>query len=175
MAYLVKLSDFENAPYRVPNQTETPYFIDFVNAAEVKWLKRLLGYQLYTEFAAAIAGTPAQKWIDLRDGAVYTGDDGVQYEYKGLVDLLVPCIYSLWLRERRDKFTDAGVGYPVVANFERISPEVRIADAWNEFARKVGDDLNRRNTLYGFLYYATDGTYDNWVFEEPGFTNELGL
>lgn len=176
---IVKLANFEARPYRIPNQEENTDLTDFVEAAEPVILKKLFGTTLYEAYVAGIAeATPADKWTDLKDGANYTYN-GIVYEYKGLINLLVPCIFSMWLEETRDFYTSVGVVMKLNDKSERLSPATRIARAYNDFSRQVGNgidyfDLNKQGTLYGFMK-VNENNYDDWVFQPPGLMNEFGL
>lgn len=183
----VVLSDFENRPYKIPNQEESKDLQNFIDVAEEKILKSLLGVVLYDELAEGTDMTEsliAQKWLDLRDGDTYsfTGSD-LTYEYKGLVSFLVPCIYSLWLTETRDKYTNSSTGFNTSDKFERISPARRIVESYNDFFRQVGNYWNQWNTLYGFLTANTTtyNDFDGSLFtaigtdDQPNSINEFGI
>lgn len=176
MAYthLVALTDLENRPYRIPNQTESKDLLNFVRTAEVRIVKELLGITLYNAYVTGLeAATPDQKWVDLRDGAEYTYNS-VEYEYAGLKNLLIPRIYSEWLRETRDKFTDVGTVYNTSERSERVSPARRIVECYNEFASKVGGFYEQCNTFYGFVS-VNEADYPDWQFSYPERINDFGL
>lgn len=179
----VVLSDFENRPYKIPNQEESKDLQNFIDVAEEKILKQLFGVVLYDELVEGTDMTEsliAQKWLDLRDGGTYqfSGSD-LTYEYKGLVSFLVPYIYSQWLTETRDKYTNSSTGYNVSDKFERVSPARRIVESYNDFYRQVGHYYNQWNSLYGFLVVneATYNDFDGSLFDigEAGSINEFGI
>lgn len=71
MANILVRSDFVGDVY-IPDGKFTGPVLDLAIAdAEKKVLIDLLGYTLYNEFITELAGTPASKWTDLRDGATY--------------------------------------------------------------------------------------------------------
>lgn len=174
----VSLADFTARPYRVPNQDESTDFIDFIGAAETELVKRLLGHTLYTAFIAGLGEDPVpQKWTDLKVGKAYEYADK-QFMWVGMKNLLVPAIFSMWVEENRDKFTNTGTVFNVADKSEHVSPAHRIVRGWNTFAELVGGPNAHVNTLYGFIYAtnkAAAETYADWVFEPPGFINEFGL
>jgi hypothetical protein len=178
-ALFVDEYDFFYAPYNVPNQNEKVSFQTYLGVKEEEILLKLFGYKLWDEFKAAIqAGSPAQKWIDLRDGDTYTYG-GETYKYYGLNDLLVPVIYSWWLKDNFDKHTNVGIGLNTKdPDFTLISPATRISRAYNKFSEKVGSVTVYKNTLWGFLK-ANEDTYTNWDefedFEEPGTLNIFNI
>jgi len=174
----VDLTDFEDRPYRIPNQTESKDLAAFLETKEGEVLLELLGYNLKKAFLAGLAADPVlSKWTDLKNGAEYTYGDRT-CKYAGLNGLMVPRLYALWLSETRDKFTDIGTVFNTSEQNERVSPSRRIVEAYNIYARLVGDYYNQANTLYGFLV-ANDGTYTEWDvtqdFTNPGRLNEFGL
>ena len=177
-ALFVDELDFFYAPYNVPNQNEKVSFQNYLQVKEEEILLKLFGYKLWDAFEAAIiAGSPAQKWVDLRDGKTYTYG-GETYKYYGLNDLLVPVIYSWWLKDNFDKHTNIGIGLNVKDDFTLISPATRISRAYNRFAEKVGSVTNYKNTLWGFLK-ANEDTYTDWDefedFQEPGTLNIFNI
>ncbi len=55
----------------------------FITKYEAEYLKRILGYDLYVLYVAGITALDAD-YEAIRDGATYTGDDGLTYEWEGL-------------------------------------------------------------------------------------------
>lgn len=175
---IVALTDFNTRPYLIPFQEEAKDLLAWMAAKEEDILRGLLGSDLYIDFIAAIAGTPAQKWVDLRDGTTYTYG-GVTYQYKGLVDLLVPCIFAYWVKENSDKFTNVGtVRNSPAASSTAVSPARRISEAYGRFLDKVGDPSSYRDTLYGYLQANYSTYYSSllfWDFNVPGSMNQFDL
>lgn len=168
-------SNFQARPYFIPNVEEQARdIVDLISKYEVETLKAIFGITLYNAFIAGLAVEPTEdKWTKLKDGDTYTYN-GLVYEYKGLVSLLVPCIYYYWLKENRDKVTASGVVYNVPDKAEHVSGASRMVDAWNDFSNQVGQRRSQFGTMYGFMVNS-DFTYDDWVFVCPGKTNEFGL
>lgn len=191
----VDASDYDVLPYNIPNLNSlSDQFSAYVDEQEEIILKRLLGYQLYTEFVAGIAATPlANKWKNLRDGAEYTYLD-VTYRWDGMKALLKPFIYSVWLRDTFDSHSGGGIIISGPENAEVISPNTRIVRAWNQYCMKAGassryngyldwfDDFEvdnlygiaMRNTLFGFLY-ANSSDYTTLAFSPPNTQNFFDL
>ncbi len=172
---LVDLTDFNTRPYRIPDQTDHKDLVDFMEAKEEDILRSLFGTALYNQYVAGIAaGSPAQKWVDLRDGKVYTYG-GVSFEYKGLVDLLVPCIFAYWVKETSDKYTSIGTVQNSSDSNTHVSPSRRITEAYGTFLDKVGDSCYYENTLYGFIE-ANLTDYSDWrTHNWPGSMNQFDL
>lgn len=172
---IVSLADFETRPYRIPDQEENRDLESYLADKEEEVLRKLFGTALYNDFIAGIgAGSPLQKWIDLRDGTTYTFG-GVEYEYKGLVDLLVPCLFAFWVKENSDKYTNSGtVRNSPTMNSTSVSPARRISEAYSKFCDKVGSECEYCDTLYGFIL-ANDSDYDDWVFTEPEPMNQFDI
>lgn len=180
--------DFLDRPFRVPNQEESSDFSNFIEVKETELLINLLGYELYLEFKEALEGSGdiEDKWTELRDGADYTYNEKL-YRYGGLVDLLRPAIFSLWMNEGIYKFTNSGwlTNNPALANNAGpVSTPVDQEDFriknWNEYVRKAGVEgtdpkyLTDKPSFYGFMK-ANEEDYEEWVFTSPCFENRFSL
>jgi len=172
---IVEIGDLTRRPYKAPLPESDPTISEYIQKAESEALDMVLGVTLHEELKTALQGTPAQKWIDLVDGKLYTYQ-GVEYRYKGLRDLLVPYVYALWLRDTFDTHAREGVfvnnnatiqGNPATTS---ISPSTRISRAYNTFSEKVGGPHCMEGTLYGFLH-VHKSDYPSWVFSPPGTMN----
>jgi hypothetical protein len=172
---LTKLEHFTVRPYRMNNTQEQKDFPDFLKAEEPVILRKLLGYDLYTEFAEAIdASSGEAKWANLRDGASYSYC-GKNYRYTGIVAMIVPYLYAKWLKYTFDFHGSSGVSISTPGtNSKIINPSPRIAAAWSEFSALCGNCNNQKGTLYGFLN-ANTATYPDWEFEDPGRVNRFNL
>lgn len=168
----VVLDDFLERPYRIPFPENDTDLLAFVQATEQDLLRGILGTTLYNAYVAGIgAGSPAQKWVDLRDGSDYTYS-GVEYHFKGLDAMLVPGIFALWVKETSDRFTTSGtVRNAPAANTTGASPRRRISEAWGTFLDRVGSECEYRDSLYGFLS-ANTSDYD---FNSAEWTTPRGM
>jgi hypothetical protein len=176
---IIDVADFNDRPYQVPNQSESPEFKDFIEAAETRILKSILGYTLWKEFSDAVDNDDPldQKWVDLRDGAEYEIGDKT-YKYDGLKDLLKPAIYALWMPQGAYKWTNVGMqenlprkdnaGADLSKGLDLLEFQVQY---WNEYAAKV---KAYRNGLFGFMTINEDD-YDNWEFTVPEYKNRFSL
>jgi hypothetical protein len=181
---IIDVSDFNDRPYQVPNQSESPEFKDFIEAAETRILKSILGYTLWKEFSdafdaseVAMAPALADKWADLRDGAEYE-IGGKTYKYDGLKDLLKPAIYALWMPQGAYKWTNVGMqenmprkdnaGADLSKGLDMLEFQVQY---WNEYAAKVKAE---KNGLYGFMV-TNETDYTDWEFTIPEYKNRFSL
>lgn len=172
--------DFDQIPYNIPDHKTdaavvTEEFSQYVDD-KIEWiLKKILGIGLYDDFVADLAEDyPAQKFLDLRNGKNYSISD-VEYEWVGMVKLLTPFIYAMWLRDTYDNHSKNGIVVAKNENSEFVSPSLRIVLAWNKFAAMLGTDCSSKNTLYGFLKLNYEDDYSNWVFDNPGTMNRFNL
>lgn len=175
---LLSVTDFASRPYKIPNQNESADLSAFIEDAEEQILTDLLGYEFYNTFATNYdtSGTPAQKWIDLAEGAEYTYND-VTYNWKGLVDLLKPIVYARWMDIGAYKFTNVGwIQNSAQENSTLIDSEQFRVQYVNEYAKKAGINYNMYNTLWGFLE-VNKAEYEDYNLEwsEPFTENRLGL
>ncbi len=171
---MIKVSNFSDRPYRILNPGDSPDLQAFIDQAEADYLKKLAGIEFYNALVAGLATDPVPaKWTALKVGADYTYQSKL-YRFEGLVKMLVPLIYSLWLTEGRDKVTTSG---PIITNADKsdhLSPAWRITKDFNTFARMAGGRYAQRNTMYGFLLNSEDD-YGTLVWCEPKPINEFGL
>lgn len=178
---IISLTDFNERPYRIPNQNESPDLSSFLAAEEMKLaVKYLLGYDLWIEFTEALeaSGPLDTKWEELLNGAEYTyGDD--TYYYAGWADMVKPALYALWIPQGTWKFTN--IGY-VENNAPQQSvlmddPSGFIVSAWNDFVNKAGFDYHC-HTFYGFMKSKNTSvpeTYPSWKYNQPPLKNRFGF
>lgn len=176
-------SDFDDVPYRIPNQEESRDLQDFIDKKEAEYLKKVLGLSLYNAFIAGLetSGTVDQIWTDLRDGAEYTYND-IEYEYYGVKELLKPVIYSEWLDYNYRKLSNGGMIVTTAQqNSTAVNPIDEIVFGWNEFVKQVGGscyyDWGFNNTFRGFMDVNGED-YPEWDEEKAyvfSFKNSLNL
>lgn len=181
---VIDRSDFNNRPYRIDNQAESRDLDDWIAERERELLIQLLGYELFAEFEEGIGSSaPSEFFTNLKNGATYTYGGGT-YRYNGLVDVLRPAIYSMWLDQQTYKFTSVGyVENTPSTSSTRIDNEPFRVQAWNDYVRKVGSDeysckYNRMGTLLGFLYANTEEFDDSqWINSRylPTYQNRYSL
>lgn len=159
-------SDFEDAPYIIPNQEESRSLQDFIDKKEAEYLKKVLGLSLYNDFIAGLetSGDIEQIWLDLRDGADYTESD-VLYNYCGVKELLKPAIYSDWITINYRKWSNGGmIVNDGQNNTTAVNPSDEIVTAWNDFVTKLGSGCwgwSYQNTFRGFMNINGE-SYENW-------------
>lgn len=167
MAFL-QPSDFDNRPYRIPNQQESTDLEAFIQQAEKDLLICLLGYALYTEFSANVDTSGAEsRWVNLRDGAEYVYDNKT-YKYNGIVLMLKPAVYSLWIDPGTYKFTNVGYVQNNAPKESRTMGEEQEpfrVNAWNNYIKQAYDNGNRKNTWYGYMK-ANESDYPTWEFDK---------
>lgn len=187
--FVVK-TDFDIQPYTIPNLSGNNNFLDYVEREEEDILKSLLGKSLYDAFIDGLdTDYPEDRWVDLRDGADYIYLEKT-YEWVGMKKMLIPYIFSMWLRDTFDNNSGIGVVVAKGENSKIINPGNRISRNFNEFSRIASNCKDQKNTLYGFLYnkglsgeyddifgseFETFGQYLNFVFKDPGRMNTFQL
>jgi len=98
---------------------------------------------------------PVNKWLLLTNGGNYT-HNGRIYNFSGMVEMLKPLIFSLWMETNTDTLTGVGLVVSNTENSNRAYPGVFISRAWNDFHFKCYGDVNDygasvANTFYGYL------------------------
>lgn len=132
----------------------------YINKYEPKILSKVLGYQLYKEFKAAIdAGAPIDaKWTNLRDGAEYTYNSIPEY-FDGVKVIVVNYIYFKFIKENSQHASGVGIKRVNSENSENADPSYKMQLAYNEMV-----DVNE--LLYEFITAknaeVTD-TYEDFI------------
>ena len=184
------------------NSTLNSVFTNSVLRYENEILKNLLGYTLWKEFTDAIAvvGNPAQKWVDLRDGADFSFDFNghtINTHWNGLVNsekvsLIAYYVYYQHRVNHESEYTGIGEVVAKGENSKRVSPLDKLVlvhgnmlDLYGRIpakARRYYSFLNNANyfhyddkpSAYNFLLANVD-TYTNWVFKPIGGVNAFGI
>lgn len=119
-------------------------------------------------------------WLQLKNGDNYLYLNR-KYFWLGMKDLLVSKIFSLWLTDTYDNYTQFGITIPQVENAQLVNPSRRIVNGNNEFVNKLGNYYKQKDTLYGYIYQKNiedarfAGVYDPDLFAslgsylQPGF------
>lgn len=181
---ILDTSDFDDRPYKIPNQEESRDFIEFIEKSEKKILTDLFGYEFYSELTEMIetSGELPQIWKDLIDGAEYQSGTKT-YEWEGLAYMLTPAVYSMWIDKNAYKFTNIGhVNNNAPQQATTIDNEPFVVEAWNEFCARTGHYCgpNRRftwnsyNNFWGF-YQANKSDYPDLCYNPPELKNRFGF
>ena len=138
---------------------------------EEEVLKSLLGYQLYKAFIAGIAEvTPAQKWIDLRDGVEFTFEvngNTVTEKWEGLINTQKISLISYYVYYQYRQFNDSfysGAGSqvePLTEHSNRSNNMAIMSSSWNSMVELYGNVYIYclENINYSFNTY---GLRANW-------------
>jgi hypothetical protein len=173
MAFCIA-SDFVKDPYKIPSIAGSNDFVSFESEYTQKVLIEILGYTLWKQFNDGLAEeVVAQKWTDLKNGAVYTYSNKT-YQFTGMKKLLTPYLYEQWFRNLYSSLTAAGIPIPKSENADNVSPGQKLISSHNRFCDLVGDECDHINTLYGFLY-ANLSDYADLDFTAPAKLNVFGL
>jgi hypothetical protein len=168
-----------------------------ISRYEKEILINLLGYELYNEFVTELAGSPAQKWLDLRDGADFELEfNGRTYSlhWNGLVndDKVSLISYYVYYKYRENNITvTTGVGEArgKAENSVIVDDIPKMVNAWNSMVDLYGyipkvyhytwtmDYLRAYTPIasaYNFLW-ANRVDYPTWVFEPIAYKNRFDL
>ena len=118
----------------------------FIDQHEPRLLTDLLGYELYKNYLAGIAGN-VQKYLYIRDGTEFTNRAGILTKWRGVKyldgtakkSLIANYIFCRWM-ENETSFT-TGTGEKVANNQNAInvSNGHKIIMAWNEMADMIAE------------------------------------
>src|SRR5574343_252793 len=167
------------------NLIDTTYFINhihlpvdeisaelttYITKYEPEILTKVLGYELYAAFAAALAGTPATKWTDLRDGKDYD-ISSITYHYRGLKNTAKESLIANYVFYKYSihgsKFNSSfGIKQPQSENSLIIDPSGLQADIYNEMV----DWIYELNQFIVAMNSVDATTYPNYI---PGAIRKI--
>ena len=128
----------------------------YIDEHEPIILRKALGYPLATEFKDALdAGSPVQKWVDLRDGKEYESYSGYNDKYEGIFSIIADYVYIQISKSIQTYATDGGVKSANTENSIDYSPRYR-----QKFAND--DMINRISKLDEFIRVTNDDTADTY-------------
>lgn len=134
----------------------------YITKEEPIILRKILGYELYKEFKAALdGGSPAEKWTNLRDGAEYTDSNGYLQKYDGIYLIIADYVFNEIVGDKQNYPTDSGVKMGGTENAENYSPRYKQRYAQNDMVDRIAvmdHFIKRANET------ATD-TYSNYLPE----------
>jgi hypothetical protein len=139
-----------------------------IDLHEIPFLQAALGYDLWNEFytafrASVVEDGPVpleQKWVDLRDGKVFTNLSGIKKVFRGLANpttnISAVANYVYWHKMKSDTIQVVGIGTVKAAgdNAVNVDPTNKLVFAWNEMLEQV-------NLLWEFLEVNKD-TYTSY-------------
>lgn len=185
---IIDPTDFNDRPYKVPNQEESRDFSSFLSAYEDRIaVEHLLGVDLWTAFQEGLttSGTIDPIWLALKNGTNYQYNNKT-YRFLGWVDMIRPAIYAHWQPEGTWKFTNSGWvennanSAPQAGNQSKLLDDQYVfhVKSWNDFVVKVGSQIfcgyNYINSFYGFMK-ANESNYENWIFNAPQPKNRFDI
>lgn len=114
----------------------------FIAKYEPDCLDRLLGLGFAEAFRTGIQEDPIQqRWIDLRDGVIYTWKDRqrkwVGFTNEGKASILANYVYYYYQRNLVSQSVGVGEVTTKAENARRISPAVKMVRAWNEMGQWI--------------------------------------
>lgn len=134
------------------NQPAVQENIDYlISKREPELLTQLFGYAMYKAFISGLQEDPVpQRWIDLRDGVVYTDTDGEERRWMGLVakvdepkeSLIANYVYYWYMRKEATQTSGVGETVTKTENSVRISPVAKQVRAWNEMVGWIWEMFN---------------------------------
>lgn len=154
----------------------------FIERFEAEVLQAAMGYDLYKAFIDGLdVGSDeeiAQKWLDLRDGKVFTTQSSIKKQWNGIANastkrsIIAPVIYTEILRD--EAITKTGIGTAVAEseNTVSISPDLKITTAWFKMRQDIfvlWEFLMANQTVY------TEYKYSQINFGYFGSQNQFGI
>lgn len=159
---LINQTYFQKRLLAIPNLKEDVLddLKDHIAEYEPEYLINVLGRDLKDDFLSGIEEvTPAQKWLNLRDGADFEYKD-VKYRWRGFVNtdkISTIAYYVMWYFVRNSNTLFTGIG-TVTSNSEnstRISPNRRLVTLWNNMVED--------NEILEKFLLANESDYPNYA------------
>jgi len=122
-----------------------------IDEKQKDYLEKMMGRELYLAFETGLSTDPVpDRFIAIRDGASYTGLDGLPYQWIGLknaekISPLADYIYYWWLRSAQVQTTPMGQVKTKNQNAAASPAVIQEAAVWNEM-------IERNRKLNDFLY-----------------------
>ncbi len=129
----------------------------YIDEHEPIILRKILGYALYKEFKAALdGGSPAQKWLDLRDGVEYTDNSDNLQKYDGIKTIITEYVFDAIIADVQTQVTDSGVKKGSTDNAGNYSPRYKQRFAQN-------DMVDRISVMDEFITVTNNETADTYA------------
>lgn len=136
---------------------------------EPEIIEKCLGFSLKNDFYTGLEADPIlQKWLDLRDGKIYTIEE-ISYQWIGFANaskksIISYFIYVEYLIETTRNI--AGSGGKIIQSENSV-----ISDSYAEQCRAFNRGMELMKQLNDFINYANDldlTTYPNYEMNYPG-------
>lgn len=160
----------------LPTDTLSDKITGFISKYEPDILIKSLGYDLYKAYIAGIgAGTPSQKWLDLRDGKEYL-IDGIYYRWRGFQNALKDSFiayYVYYKITKDDPIFASSVGLRSV-NTENSTP-IDKGYKQSEVYNIMVDQINEMHDFIEYQNSVDETTYPNFYPETINKVNPFGI
>ena len=145
----------------------------YINSSQKKYLKSVLGYELYKLFIAELPVPTSQRFIDILEGADFTNETtDLLDRWDGLsnIELESMLAYFAYFEYTEGVYiaeTSNGTTSNLFENSDRVVPIPKQVNAYN-----LG--VKHYNKLYDFLK-ANEDDYPEWEFTELEKVNFLNI
>ena len=160
----IAITDFTGV-FSIPSGTYVDQnILDLIDQEEERILIDLLGWKLFDEFRTALAGTPAAKWTDLRDGDQY-GTSPTLYNFKGVKQMIIYFVWYQYTRFLGASNTKVGI---------RVKDGTNSVENSSVKSMKLIRGYNEGIKIYhnAYCYIIDKGTYDDQIYTPK---EEIGL
>jgi hypothetical protein len=162
MDRLITNTDFKN-PMKVYFQdgkkTQT-YLNDIIDRYQKKILLDILGYELYYNFEDQYPD--GGFWDEFVDGKDYT-NNGINYEYEGIKDVLVGMIFYYYEKSQKTKRASED---RIISKFNesiKYMPAELVVESWNDAVDLIESRIENKPTVYNFIDHNYTGSIE-WVY-----------
>lgn len=153
------------------------YIDRFITIYETEFLQMVLGYDLWKAFTDGLAaGSPDQKWIDLRDGKQFAdlslqNKKWIGFKNTNLVSPIANYVYCKIMEDMQTHTTSIGEAQNAAENAVIVSASHKIVNAWNRMVEMnlvLKDFLDANLTTYtdwgtSSIYYRNN--FFQWIIK----------
>jgi hypothetical protein len=167
---IVDGSNFNDRPYRIPNQDGQKDFNVWLDKREKEICNLILGRALTKELLEALDSSS----LETRFENLINGEDGNEFE--GLKSVLVPSIYSRYVSgDSQFKLTMAGMvtNQPVQNSTVLDNAFEFEVIAWNDFVKRIGCVHTKDESTLWFYMNAHKEDFPSWKFTPQKFKNRF--
>jgi len=170
MDNLITISDFKN-PYlvfAVAGEVSETYLNELIAKYQKEILRKILGVVTYNDMETNITDNIWDRFIN---GYTYTVDS-VEYQYKGIKEVLTNFIFYYWSYNVVNNLVPFG---SIAINYEENDKTIdvnKMVHAWNDAINLIDNNILYDATVY---HYLENFAPDTWIFNVYDKQNILGI
>lgn len=156
----------------IPESGTIGLAVMLIDTFEVDVMIACLGFDLYINFRDGLLETsPEQRWIDLRDGAIYQDSNEVKHQWLGMANLSKYFVWFHATQSIQTQSTPTGEKKADNLNSEPASADRKLCKEWNNGVKQL---IELRRFIYQMNQNKPD-TYKNFNPKKFDYINVYGF